>query len=204
MNYSRLKGSFLCLAASALTLSLLSALPNPSENAAIAEVPPTSPQLAQADSVSPIPAGAMPTAGEVPTLAEIATNRISFTTLATALDAADLVDVLNSTGPFTVFAPTDEAFEALPPEAIEALLLPENKEALIELLTYHVVPGVFLSSDLETGEVVTVEGSTVAIEIGDTITVNSAQIIDTDVVASNGVIHTIDRVIIPSADPAAE
>jgi len=146
----------------------------------------------------------MPTAGEVPTLAEIATNRISFTTLATALDAADLVDVLNSTGPFTVFAPTDEAFEALPPEAIEALLLPENKEALIELLTYHVVPGVFLSSDLETGEVVTVEGSTVAIEIGDTITVNSAQIIDTDVVASNGVIHTIDRVIIPSADPAAE
>jgi uncharacterized surface protein with fasciclin (FAS1) repeats len=140
----------------------------------------------------------------MPTLAEIAGNSSTFNTLATALDAADLVDVLNSTGPFTVFAPTDEAFEVLPPEAIEALLLPENKESLIELLTYHVVPGVFLSSDLQTGEVVTVEGSTVAIEIGDTITVNSAQVIDADVVASNGVIHAIDRVIIPAADPVAE
>ncbi len=140
----------------------------------------------------------------MPTLAEIAGNSSTFNTLATALDAADLVDVLNSTGPFTVFAPTDEAFEVLPPEAIEALLLPENKESLIELLTYHVVPGVFLSSDLETGEVVTVEGSTVAIEIGDTITVNSAQVIDADVVASNGVIHVINRVIIPAADPVAE
>ncbi|MEM8502142.1 MAG: fasciclin domain-containing protein [Cyanobacteria bacterium P01_D01_bin.1] len=190
--------------AGAAALSLLATL----TGTAKAEAPVASPELTPAEPALSAPAAdAIPAISEMPTIAEIADGSENFNILATALEAAELFDVLNSAGPFTVFAPTDEAFSALPAEAIEALLLPENKESLVELLTYHVVPGAFFSADLETGNIATVEGSFVTIGADETeangaISVDSAQIVDADVVASNGVIHAIDRVIIPPVDLA--
>mgnify|MGYP001805045311 FL=1 len=122
--------------------------------------------------------------------------------MAEALAAADLTEILGGEGPFTVFAPTDDAFAALPEGAVEQLLLPENKDVLVQVLTYHVVPGALLSTDLETGSVETVEGSEVALDVADTVTVNNANVVVADVEASNGVIHIIDRVIIPPSPEA--
>ncbi len=136
------------------------------------------------------------------TIAELTNNSDSFTVLAAALEAADLSETLSSEGPFTVFAPTDEAFADLPEGAVEQLLLPENKDVLIQVLTYHVVPGAVLSTELETGNVPTVEGSDIAVEVADTVTVNNANVVFADVAASNGVIHVIDRVILPPAPEA--
>ncbi|PZO22182.1 MAG: fasciclin [Leptolyngbya foveolarum] len=136
------------------------------------------------------------------TIAELTNNSDSFTILAAALEAADLTEVLSQEGPYTVFAPTDEAFEALPIGTVEQLLLPENKDVLVKVLTYHVVPGAVLSTDLESGNVATVEGSDLTVEVGDTVTVNNANVLVADVQASNGVIHIIDRVIVPF-EPAA-
>ena len=136
------------------------------------------------------------------TIAELTSNSDSFEILTAALEAADLSEILGGEGPFTVFAPTDEAFEALPEGAIEQLLMPENKEVLIQVLTYHVVPGAVLSTELETGAVATVEGSELAVEVDETVTVNNANVIAADVTASNGVIHVIDSVILPPAPEA--
>ncbi len=136
------------------------------------------------------------------TIAELTNSSGSFTILAAALEAADLTEVLSEEGPYTVFAPTDEAFEALPVGAVEQLLLPENKDVLIQVLTYHVVPGAVLSTDLESGNVATLEGSDLAVKVGDTVTVNNANVLVADIQASNGVIHIIDRVIVPSEPEA--
>ncbi len=132
------------------------------------------------------------------TIVEIATSAGSFNTLIAALKAADLVTVLEGDGPFTVFAPTDEAFAALPEGTLEELLKPENKEVLIKILTYHVVADAVLSTDLKAGNVTTVEGSDVNIQLGEGVKVNDAQVVKADINASNGVIHVIDKVIIPS------
>ena len=194
------------LAPRLLTLGLfgLFALPNAASAEALSVPSQIAQSLSQSETVdSPaLPENPALLATEEFTIAEIATNSSTFTTLATALEAADLLDVLNSDGPFTIFAPTDEAFAALPPAAIDALLQPENKESLVELLSYHVVPGAFLSTDLKPGDFVTVEGSTVAIDVAQTLTVNSSSVVVADVIASNGVIHIIDRVIIPPSDLA--
>ncbi len=136
------------------------------------------------------------------TIAELTSLNDSFQVLSAALEAAELGEVLSSEGPFTVFAPTDEAFADLPEGMIEQLLLPENKAVLIQILTYHVVPGAVLSTDLETGSVATVEGSDLTIDVGETVTVNNAEVVQADVAASNGVIHVIDRVIVPLAPEA--
>ncbi|NEP80733.1 MAG: fasciclin domain-containing protein [Okeania sp. SIO3B3] len=121
-----------------------------------------------------------------------------FNTLAAALKAAGLVEVLQGEGPFTVFAPTDEAFAALPAGKVEKLLLPENKDKLVKVLTYHVVPGKVMSGDLESGMVKTVEGSEVKIKVSDAgVKVGKANVVKADVPASNGVIHVIDTVIVP-------
>ena len=123
----------------------------------------------------------------------------TFETLVAAVSAAELVDVLKSDGPFTVFAPTDEAFAALPEGTVESLLLPENKEQLTQILTYHVVPGKVMSTDLSNGmEAATVEGSTVTIMTEGGVTVDGANVVAADVDASNGVIHVIDAVIMPN------
>jgi uncharacterized surface protein with fasciclin (FAS1) repeats len=131
------------------------------------------------------------------TIVDVAVEAGSFTTLTQALEAAGLVEVLSGEGPFTVFAPTDEAFAALPEGTLEELLLPENREQLIQILTYHVVPGEALSTSLEAGEVITVEGSPVEISLADGVMVNDANVVTADIEASNGVIHVIDKVILP-------
>lgn len=123
----------------------------------------------------------------------------SFSTLVTALEAAELVDTLKGEGPFTVFAPTDEAFAALPPGTLEMLLEPENKELLVKILTYHVVSGNVMSTDLMTGSVPTVEGSEIAVDVSEpaTVKINQATVEAADIETSNGVIHVIDQVILP-------
>jgi uncharacterized surface protein with fasciclin (FAS1) repeats len=124
-----------------------------------------------------------------------------FTTLAAALDAADLVDTLKGPGPFTVFAPTDEAFAKLPAGTLEDLLKPENKAKLAAILTYHVVPGTVMAADVvELKEAKTVNGKMVEVTTKDgTVMINDAKVTSTDIVASNGVIHVIDTVILPPA-----
>lgn len=128
----------------------------------------------------------------------IASTTEGFSTLVAALEAADLVTTLQGDGPFTVFAPTDDAFAALPAGVLDKLLLPENVEVLAAILTYHVVSGAVYSADIVDGDVATVEGSTVALVVSDTgVTVNGANVTTADIAASNGVIHVIDQVIIP-------
>ncbi len=136
------------------------------------------------------------------TIAELTGSSDSFEILAAALAAADLTETLGQEGPYTIFAPTDDAFEALPEGAVEQLLLPENKDVLIQILSYHVVPGALFSDSLETGDITSVEGSDIAVEVGDVVTVNNANVVVADVEASNGVIHIIDRVILPPAPTA--
>ncbi len=122
-----------------------------------------------------------------------------FKTLAAALDAAGLVTTLKGTGPFTVFAPTDEAFAKLPAGTVEGLLKPENKQKLTEILTYHVVPGKVMAADVAgLDEAKTVNGKAIDITVdGQSAKVNDASVIKTDIAASNGVIHVIDTVILP-------
>ena len=122
-----------------------------------------------------------------------------FKTLAAALNAADLVGTLKGDGPFTVFAPTDEAFAKLPAGTVENLLKPENKDQLVAILTYHVVPGSVMAADVvKLDEAKTVNGKMVDINVkGDTAMVNNAKVTKADIPASNGVIHVIDTVILP-------
>ena len=132
------------------------------------------------------------------TIVDVAVGAGSFTTLVAAVQAAGLVDTLSGEGPFTVFAPTDEAFAALPEGLVEALLEEENLDILVQILTYHVVSGAVFSSDVTTGDVASVEGSTIAVEVTDAgVTVNGANVTAVDIEASNGVIHVIDAVILP-------
>ncbi|MQY41706.1 fasciclin domain-containing protein [Epibacterium sp. SM1969] len=122
----------------------------------------------------------------------------SFTTLVAAVQAAGFVDTLKGDGPFTVFAPTDDAFAALPEGTVETLLKPENKDQLVSILTYHVVPGAVKSTDLSDGmKAATVQGSAVTIGASDGVTVDGANVVQADILASNGVIHVIDAVILP-------
>lgn len=122
-----------------------------------------------------------------------------FTTLAAALGAAGLVETLKGPGPFTVFAPTDAAFAKLPAGTVETLLKPENKDQLTAILTYHVVPGAVMAADVVTlTGAKTVNGADVAIKVdGGTVMVNEATVTATDIVATNGVIHVIDTVLLP-------
>lgn len=126
----------------------------------------------------------------------------NFKTLVTALQAADLVDPLKGEGPFTVFAPTDEAFAKLPSGTLDDLLKPENKEKLKAILLYHVVPGKFAAADvvkLNGKEVTTLQGGKVKINTKQGVMVNKARVVKADVMTSNGVIHAIDTVIMPPA-----
>jgi len=134
----------------------------------------------------------------VGTIVEVATGAGGFDTLVAAVIAADLVDTLNSAGPFTVFAPTNDAFAALPEGVLDALLLPKNKAVLAKILTYHVVSGQVMAADVTDGDVATVEGQTVKLSTKGGVTVNGAPVISADVMASNGVIHAIDGVLLPA------
>jgi uncharacterized surface protein with fasciclin (FAS1) repeats len=134
-----------------------------------------------------------------PDIVEVAQSAGTFNTLVAAVSAADLVETLQGEGPFTVFAPTDEAFAALPEGTVETLLLPENKDQLTAILTYHVVPGEVMAADLagQRLSVATVNGAEVHIDGRDGVKVEDATVIAADVEASNGVIHVIDGVLIP-------
>lgn len=136
------------------------------------------------------------------TIVEVATETDELTTLTAAIVAAGLDDVLESDGPFTVFAPTNEAFDALPEGVLDSLLMPENRDQLVNILTYHVVSGKIMSDDLSDGMTAeTVQGSDVSISVTDyDVNVDEASITQADVEASNGVIHIIDAVILPAEE----
>lgn len=122
----------------------------------------------------------------------------TFETLLAAATAAGLVDTLKSDGPFTVFAPTDAAFAALPEGTVETLLKPENKDQLVSILTYHVVAGKVMSTDLTDDMMAkTVQGTDIMIDLDNGVMVNEATVVTADIETSNGVIHVIDKVILP-------
>lgn len=132
-------------------------------------------------------------------IVDTAVDAGSFGTLVAAVQAAGLVDTLKGEGPFTVFAPTDEAFAALPAGTVEDLLKPENKDKLTAILTYHVVPGKVMSTDLTNGmKAATVQGGEVTIMTEGGVKVDNANVTAADIEATNGVIHVIDAVIMPA------
>lgn len=133
-------------------------------------------------------------------IVDTAVSAGSFNTLVAAVQAADLVATLKSPGPFTVFAPTDDAFAALPAGTVETLLLPENKSQLVQILTYHVVAGKVMSGDIagKTLMVDTVAGIKAPVDATNGVMIDGANVISADIEASNGVIHVIDKVILPN------
>jgi uncharacterized surface protein with fasciclin (FAS1) repeats len=136
--------------------------------------------------------------GHAKDIVDTAVGAGSFTTLVAAVQAAGLVDTLKGAGPFTVFAPTDDAFKKLPAGTVEDLLKPENKDKLTAILTYHVVPGKVMSTDLSNGmKAATVQGAEITIMTEGGVKVNDATVVTADIAATNGVIHVIDTVIMP-------
>ncbi|MFC7461954.1 fasciclin domain-containing protein [Hydrogenophaga defluvii] len=134
-------------------------------------------------------------AAQAADIVDTAVSAGSFKTLVTAVQAAGLVDTLKGPGPFTVFAPTDEAFAKIPKTQLDALL--KDKAALTKVLTYHVVPGKVMAADVKAGKVKTVQGSELTVSTMGGVKVDAANVVKTDVVASNGVIHVIDTVVMP-------
>jgi uncharacterized surface protein with fasciclin (FAS1) repeats len=132
-------------------------------------------------------------------IVDIAVSAGQFKTLVAAVTAAGLVDTLKSKGPFTVFAPTDAAFAKLPAGTVESLLKPENKSKLVAILTYHVVPGKVMSADIAGKKltVATVQGGKINVNAMSGVMINGAKVVSADIAASNGVIHVIDKVILP-------
>ncbi|PPJ62403.1 fasciclin domain-containing protein [Cuspidothrix issatschenkoi] len=186
------------------SLSLVITLPssaqqvvNPSPN--IFNEPPYN-RSTRSNQTLPIPKP-KPKQTETPTekknLIVLANDNGSFKTLVKALTAAGLIDTLQGEGPFTIFAPTDAAFAKLPQDALQDLLKPENKEVLIKVLTYHVVSGKVLSSDLKSGEVKSLQGDPITVEVNNGVQVNDATVTKADIEGSNGVIHQIDNLILP-------
>ncbi|WP_299660044.1 fasciclin domain-containing protein [uncultured Ruegeria sp.] len=142
---------------------------------------------------------ALPVKAQAADIVDTAVSAGSFNTLVAAVQAAGLVDTLKGEGPFTVFAPTDEAFAALPEGTVETLLLPENKDQLVSILTYHVVPAKIMSGDIagKRAKVLTVQGDRLSVNAKNGVKVNGAKVVQADIEASNGVIHVVDEVIIP-------
>ncbi len=132
----------------------------------------------------------------MPTIVDVAVSAGSFNTLVQAVQAAGLVDTLNGSGPFTVFAPTDEAFAKIPQDTLQAVLA--DKEKLTAILTYHVVPGRLMAADVvQQSQLQTVQGQSVTVSTEGGVRVDDANVIQTDIEADNGVIHVIDAVIMP-------
>lgn len=132
------------------------------------------------------------------TIVEIAIDSPDHTTLVAAVKAAGLVETLSGPGPFTLFAPTNAAFAKLPAGTVESLLKPENKDKLVAVLTYHVVPAKVMAADVKTGEAPTVNGKKLALKAdGMGVTINNAKVVAADLVGSNGVVHVVDTVILP-------
>ena len=142
-----------------------------------------------------VTAFAMAGAAQAKDIVDTAVAAGNFKTLATALQAAGLVETLKGKGPFTVFAPTDEAFAKVPKDQLDALL--KDKAKLTAVLTYHVVPGKVLAKDVKAGKVKTVQGGELTVSTTGGVKVDNANVVKTDIVASNGVIHVIDSVVLP-------
>ncbi|MBD6615154.1 fasciclin domain-containing protein [Komarekiella sp. 'clone 1'] len=172
----------------------------------ITTIPPVTPTPTVTISpVTPTPTGAT-TTQNFAELAKSAANQGQFQTLTRAVQAAGLTEQLAAQGPNTVFAPTDAAFAALPKGTLDNLLQPANKQQLIRLLAYHVIPGRITSKQLTSGQVKTVEGTPVKITVNpanNTVTVNDARVTQPDIPASNGVVHVVDKVILPPNFPAS-
>ncbi|MEG4318552.1 MULTISPECIES: fasciclin domain-containing protein [unclassified Microcoleus] len=148
---------------------------------------------------SPAPTASPATAAAAKDIVAIASGDAQFKTLTKALTAAGLVTTLQGKGPFTVFAPTDAAFAALPTGTVDDLLKPANKAKLTKILTYHVVPGAVLSTSLKSGDVKSVEGASLKVAVAaGKVSVSGANVVKADIKASNGVIHVIDKVLIPA------
>lgn len=159
------------------------------------ETTPTTPTTETPDTTAPA-TGTTNTQGK--SLLALVQSSSSFTTLNKAIQAAGLTEALQGNNSLTVFAPTDAAFAKLPPDALKALLQPENKEVLVKVLTYHVVPGSVLSTNLKSGEVKSLEGGAINVKVdGQSVSVNDAKVVQADIKASNGVVHAIDTVILP-------
>jgi uncharacterized surface protein with fasciclin (FAS1) repeats len=166
------------------------AQPGAMEEAADAEKPSAAAEPTEAE---------QPTASTEQSIAEIAAGDENFEILTAAIEAAGLTEALSDSDlSITVFAPTDEAFEALPEGTLDELLLPENRDQLAQLLTYHVVDGEVRSTDLASGEVDTLTGAPVTVTVGEeSVTINEANVVTADIEASNGIIHAIDTVLLP-------
>ena len=178
------------LAATVVAASVLAACGSDGDDSATTEAPSTeAPMTTEAPMGSDAPAAQ--------DIVAIASANPDFSTLVAAVSAAGLVETLQGEGPFTVFAPTNAAFEALPAGLVDKLLLPENKDVLTAILTYHVVSGTVMAADVTAGEVPTVQGESITITVDGGVKVNDANVTSTDIVASNGVIHVIDAVIVP-------
>lgn len=151
------------------------------------------------NTIAALPLALIGTTSNALDIVDTAVSAGQFNTLVAAVEAADLVTTLKGDGPFTVFAPTDDAFAALPEGTVENLLKPENKDQLIAVLTYHVVPGKIMSSDIAgTATMVeSVQGSELDVNATDGVTVDGATVVTADIETDNGVIHVIDRVVLP-------
>ena len=151
------------------------------------------------NTIAALPLALIGTTSNALDIVDTAVSAGQFNTLVAAVEAADLVTTLKGDGPFTVFAPTDEAFAALPEGTVENLLKPENKDQLIAVLTYHVVPGKIMSSDIAgTATMVeSVQGSELDVNATNGVTVDGATVVTADIETDNGVIHVIDRVVLP-------
>jgi uncharacterized surface protein with fasciclin (FAS1) repeats len=184
-----------------VSLSSVAVLSACNQNAPEANV--SQPPVAEAPEAAPVNSPAVtvsPDAAASGTIVKLASTNDSFKTFTKAVEAADLTETLSAQGPYTVFAPTDTAFEALPDGVVDDLLKPENKDQLVQLLTYHVVPGEVSSSQIKPGEVGTVQGTPVNVQVdsaSSAVKVNDATVTQPDIEASNGVIHAVDKVIMP-------
>jgi uncharacterized surface protein with fasciclin (FAS1) repeats len=152
------------------------------------------------------PSAASTSAPSTQTVVGVAASNPQFSTLVAAVNAAGLADTLSGPGPFTVFAPTDAAFAQLPAGTVDSLLKPENKDKLAGILTYHVVPGKVMAADVKPGAVQTVNGAsfTIGVQGNDVVITdgqgNTSKVVQTDIPASNGVIHVIDTVLLPPSE----
>jgi uncharacterized surface protein with fasciclin (FAS1) repeats len=149
--------------------------------------------------IASIPLALGTVAAKAADIVDTAVSAGSFNTLVAAVQAAGLVDTLKGEGPFTVFAPTDEAFAKLPDGTVEMLLKPENKDQLIAVLTYHVIPGKVMSGDIAGKKMMvkTVQGSELSVDAMSGVKVDAATVVTADIETSNGVIHVIDQVVLP-------
>jgi uncharacterized surface protein with fasciclin (FAS1) repeats len=175
--------------------------PVPATPSTTPETQPTTPPIEVPSTETPTktPPGPGARDNQSKNLLALAESNPSFTTLTKALKAAGLTGALQGKDNLTIFAPTDAAFAKLPADALQELLKPANKEVLLKILSYHVVPGKVLSSDLKSGEVKSLEGGTINVKVDPAtgVTVNDAKVTQADITASNGVIHAIDQVILP-------